>query len=208
MQQKSWSIDSITNQVVGIDKKVPIINGEEVPYIYLDNAASTPTLKPVLNSLNEFMEWYSNIHRGTGFKSQISTHFFELARDIVAKFFNVNLKDHLVIFGKNGTEAIIGSRYGAWGVFHLAKIFGTRVGYEGPVYWDPDSKRYTSHVENPDDIKAYLTFLRIMTDAGMWDRDFLTMPDSSWDSILRSGRWPFGRTPWDSRLEGYGIGNP
>jgi selenocysteine lyase/cysteine desulfurase len=106
MQYHPWTIDTIANQVVGIEKKVPILSGEHIPYIYLDNAASTPTLKPVLNSLNEFMAWYSNIHRGTGFKSQISTHFFEMARDIIAKFFNINLEDHLVIFGKNGTEAI------------------------------------------------------------------------------------------------------
>jgi selenocysteine lyase/cysteine desulfurase len=106
MPQQSITIDNIAEYVVGIDKKVPLLNGEKVPYIYLDNAASTPTLKPVLRSLNDFMEWYSNIHRGTGFKSQISTHYFELAREIVAKFFNINLKDHLVIFGKNGTEAI------------------------------------------------------------------------------------------------------
>ena len=106
MGQQSISIDNIADHVVGIDKKVPLLNGEKIQYIYLDNAASTPTLKPVLKSLNDFMEWYSNIHRGTGFKSQISTHFFELAREIVANFFNINLKNHLVIFGKNGTEAI------------------------------------------------------------------------------------------------------
>ena len=106
MSKESLSINNIADQIVGIDKKVPILNGDKVPYIYLDNAASTPTLKPVLKSLNDFMGWYSNIHRGTGFKSQISTHFFELAREIVATYFNINLKDHLVIFGKNGTEAI------------------------------------------------------------------------------------------------------
>ena len=106
MHQQPITIDNIVDHVVGIDKKVPLLNGEKIRYIYLDNAASTPTLKPVLKSLNDFMEWYSNIHRGTGFKSQISTHYFELSREIVAKFFNVNLKEHLVIFGKNGTEAI------------------------------------------------------------------------------------------------------
>jgi selenocysteine lyase/cysteine desulfurase len=106
VHQQPITIDNIVDHVVGIDKKVPLLNGEKIRYIYLDNAASTPTLKPVLKSLNDFMEWYSNIHRGTGFKSQISTHYFELSREIVAKFFNVNLKEHLVIFGKNGTEAI------------------------------------------------------------------------------------------------------
>jgi len=106
VHQQPVTIDNIADHVVGIDKKVPLLNGEKIRYIYLDNAASTPTLKPVLKSLNDFMEWYSNIHRGTGFKSQLSTHYFELAREIVANFFNVNLREHLVIFGKNGTEAI------------------------------------------------------------------------------------------------------
>lgn len=102
----SISLKNIRQQVVGIDKEVPLLNGKKVPYVYFDNAASTPTLQPVLDTLNEFMEWYSNIHRGTGFKSLLSTHYFDMARQIVAKFFNISTKDHLVIFGKNGTEAI------------------------------------------------------------------------------------------------------
>ena len=106
MTEKPVTIENVAEQVVGLEKKVPLLNGENTRYVYLDNSASTPTLKPVLNTLNNFMEWYSNIHRGTGFKSLLSTHFFELARETVASFFHINLKDHLVIFGKNGTEAI------------------------------------------------------------------------------------------------------
>ena len=106
MNHEPLTLDNIAKQVVGIDHKVPLLNGEKKRYIYLDNSASTPTLKPVLESLNSFMEWYSNIHRGTGFKSLISTHYFEQAREIVARFFSLDPKDHLVIFGKNGTEAI------------------------------------------------------------------------------------------------------
>jgi len=100
------SIQNIRKMVVGVERTVPLLNGKKLPYIYFDNAASTPTLQPVLKTLNEFMEWYSNIHRGTGFKSMLSTHYFNLAREIVAEFFNINARDHLVIFGKNGTEAI------------------------------------------------------------------------------------------------------
>jgi cysteine desulfurase/selenocysteine lyase len=103
---QKFTIKNVVENIVGIDKHVPLLNGETTRYINFDNAASTPTLKPVLKSINEFMEWYSNIHRGTGFKSQLSTHFFDLARDVVAKFFNINTEEHLVIFGKNGTEAI------------------------------------------------------------------------------------------------------
>ncbi len=99
-------IENVADHVVGIDKEVPLLSGKKVRYINFDNAATTPTLQPVLQTMDHFMEWYSNIHRGTGFKSQLSTHYFDMAREIVAKFFNVNTKDHLVIFGKNGTEAI------------------------------------------------------------------------------------------------------
>jgi len=100
------NIGNVKDHIVGIDKRVPTLNGGLVPYVNFDNAASTPTLKPVLGAMNEFMEWYSNIHRGTGFKSQLSTHYFDLAREIVAGFFNVDTRDHLIVFGKNGTEAI------------------------------------------------------------------------------------------------------
>jgi cysteine desulfurase/selenocysteine lyase len=104
--RQNLSITNIRRYVVGINKKVPLLNGKHVPYVYLDNAASTPTLQPVLDTLNEFMQWYSNIHRGTGFKSLLSTHYFEMAREVVAEFFKISTRDHLVIFGKNGTEAI------------------------------------------------------------------------------------------------------
>jgi cysteine desulfurase/selenocysteine lyase len=100
------SMKTVRQQVVGIDNKVPLLNGTKVPYVYFDNAASTPTLQPVMDTLSVFMEWYSNIHRGTGFKSLLSTHYFDMAREIVANFFNITTRDHLVIFGKNGTEAI------------------------------------------------------------------------------------------------------
>jgi selenocysteine lyase/cysteine desulfurase len=52
------------------------------------------------------MEWYSSVHRGTGFKSQIATEAYELAHDIVGCFVGANLETNTVIFGKNTTEAI------------------------------------------------------------------------------------------------------
>ena len=58
MTEKPVTIDNIAEQVVGLEKKVPLLNGKESRYIYFDNSASTPTLKPVLGALNKFMEWY------------------------------------------------------------------------------------------------------------------------------------------------------
>lgn len=45
-------------------------------------------------------------HRGTGFKSQLSTHVYEETRETVLKFVGANPEVHTCIFGKNTTEAI------------------------------------------------------------------------------------------------------
>ncbi len=36
------TIESVRDHVVGVDRKVPIHDGREVPYVNLDNAATTP----------------------------------------------------------------------------------------------------------------------------------------------------------------------
>ena len=97
---------NIRQRIVGIDTEVPLLDGSKRPYIFLDNAASTPVLRETLDTINEFMPWYSSVHRGSGFKSQIATHAYEEARGAVREFFGANRKDHVVIFGKNTTEAI------------------------------------------------------------------------------------------------------
>ena len=97
---------SLRSRIVGIDQQVPVLGGGSLPYINLDNAASTPVLREVLDTVNRFMDWYSSVHRGTGFKSQVSTHAYEEARGIVAYFVGANRAEHVVIFGKNATEAI------------------------------------------------------------------------------------------------------
>jgi cysteine desulfurase/selenocysteine lyase len=91
---------------VGLDVEVPLLNGEKCRYINLDNAASTPPLKHVKQKVDEFMAFYSSVHRGTGFKSQLSTHAYEKARQKVLKFVGVDAHSHVCIFGKNTTEAV------------------------------------------------------------------------------------------------------
>jgi len=93
-------------RIVGIDQRVPVLDGSMLRYINLDNAASTPVLREVLDTVNRFMDWYASVHRGTGFKSRVATQAYEDARAIVAEFVGANLCEHVVIFGKNTTEAI------------------------------------------------------------------------------------------------------
>lgn len=100
------SVENIRNYIAGYYRKVPLLGGEMRRYINFDNAASTPALAPVLEKVSEFMEWYSSIHRGNGFKSQLCSHFYDTARQIVADFVGVEADSHAIIFGKNTTEAI------------------------------------------------------------------------------------------------------
>ena len=60
-------------ELVGIDQPVPLLDGRFVPYVNLDNAASTPALRAVVETIDEFLPFYSGVHRGTGYKSRLST---------------------------------------------------------------------------------------------------------------------------------------
>ena len=100
------SITNVRRSIVGIDTIVPLQNGQGHTYINFDNAASTPALKQVLDKINDFMPWYAAVHRGAGRKSQVSTTMYEQARDVVRDFVGANDDEHVVIFGKNTTEAI------------------------------------------------------------------------------------------------------
>jgi cysteine desulfurase/selenocysteine lyase len=90
----------------GLEAEVPLLNTEPRRYINFDNAASTPALKSVQKAVDDFLVYYSSVHRGTGFKSQLSTHAYERSRQIVMDFLGANSQEHTCIFGKNTTEAI------------------------------------------------------------------------------------------------------
>lgn len=90
----------------GLDVATPLLNGRLQTYVNLDNAASTPALKAVQDAVNNFMPYYSSVHRGTGFKSQLATHAYEQARLATLRFLGANPDQHTCIFGKNTTEAI------------------------------------------------------------------------------------------------------
>jgi len=106
MGRAGFSVRDFRRQVVGVDLKVPSINGGRVNYINFDNAASTPALRPVVESLNHHLKWYSGVHRGTGYKSLVSTREYNRSREAVADFVKADPAHAVVIFLKNTTEAI------------------------------------------------------------------------------------------------------
>ncbi len=99
-------IDNVRAHIPGLDRTVPVVGGRQVPYVNLDNAATTPPFDTVVYCLGRFFQWYSSVHRGTGFKSLLSTHVYERCREVVADFIGADLSYHTLIFGQNATHAI------------------------------------------------------------------------------------------------------
>lgn len=96
----------LRKNIKGMGKKVLTASHQKQQYIYLDNAASTPMLNSVWLELGDFMEWYSGIHRGTGYKSIISSKVYDECHDIIGNFAGADPGLDTVVMVKNTTEAI------------------------------------------------------------------------------------------------------
>jgi selenocysteine lyase/cysteine desulfurase len=99
-------VNSIRDHFVGLEHDVPLLGGGRHVYVNFDNAATTPPFRAVLEHLTRCSEWYSSVHRGTGFKSLLSTHAFARARRTVADFVGADPGHHAVVFCGNTTDAI------------------------------------------------------------------------------------------------------
>ncbi len=88
---------------------VPCADGAERPYLSMDTAASTAALPQVAARVAEFIPWYSSVHRGAGFKSQVSTCAYEDARSAALAFAGRPAGaagDDVAIICRNTTEAL------------------------------------------------------------------------------------------------------
>jgi cysteine desulfurase/selenocysteine lyase len=75
-------------------------------YVYLDNAASTPPFRSVMEKVLNFMRNYGSIHRGAGILSELTTQQYEEARKTMMKFVNANSERDAVVFTANTTDSI------------------------------------------------------------------------------------------------------
>ncbi len=92
-------------RLCGADIEVPLADGSTRRYVNLDCAASTPALEPVVDAVTQALPWYSSVHRGAGYLSQVSTRLYEAARQSVATFVGARDSDS-VVFVRNTTDAI------------------------------------------------------------------------------------------------------
>ena len=96
----------LRDRVVGVGQETPLLDGSMVPYVNLDNAATTPSLADVAEAVAEFLPYYSSVHRGSGFKSRVSTMVYDQAHEIITRFVGADPETNCVIFGKNTTDAV------------------------------------------------------------------------------------------------------
>lgn len=94
------------NLVVGANSRIINKNGRFVKAINFDNAATTPPFYSVMQQIINFSEYYSSIHRGTGFKSEFSSKIYEDSRKTICDFVHCDYEENTVIYVKNTTEAI------------------------------------------------------------------------------------------------------
>ncbi len=100
------NINKYRSLVAGVETAVPLDNGKFVTAINFDNAATTPPFKSVIKDMSEFLPWYSSIHRGKGYKSQLSTDIYEQGRKVIIEFVNGDEDNDIVIYSKNTTDSV------------------------------------------------------------------------------------------------------
>lgn len=98
-------IDGWPEEVVGRDLAVPVVGGDRIPGVYLDNAASTPALRAAVDAMHDFLPYYASVHRGAGYTSRVATAAYEAARERAGRFVGV-AEDQVVVFVKNTTEGL------------------------------------------------------------------------------------------------------
>jgi selenocysteine lyase/cysteine desulfurase len=91
--------------VTGTQLRVPLVTGENVRYVNLDYAASAPALSAVAEHIAQVLPYYSSVHRGAGFASQVCTGLLEKARQTVGEFVGARADD-VVIFTRNTTDSL------------------------------------------------------------------------------------------------------
>ncbi|HEV7534631.1 MAG TPA: aminotransferase class V-fold PLP-dependent enzyme [Acidimicrobiia bacterium] len=98
---------AIPSPLVGDGLAVPCVDGQQRPYLNLDSAASASALPAVARRVEEFLPWYSSVHRGAGYKSRLATNAYEEARLAALRFAGRPADgDDIAVMVRNTTEAV------------------------------------------------------------------------------------------------------
>ena len=113
--------------IAGVNEEIPDKDGYPLVPINFDNAATTPAFKSVLADIVDFSSYYSSIHRGTGYKSILSSKVYENSRKAICDFVHCDHHKNTVIYVKNATEAINKLSYSISCINRNAIVLSTRM---------------------------------------------------------------------------------
>jgi cysteine desulfurase / selenocysteine lyase len=145
---KSISLDSIdTSQdnfthLFADRPTVELPTGDIVEFRNLDNAASTPPFKIVAKALNDFLPYYSGVHRGSGFNSQLSTAIFDQCIEIIMDFVGANNKNYVCLLGKNASECLNKLAYYCKGESKKKIVISVQEHHSNLIPWMPFDPEY------------------------------------------------------------------
>ncbi len=95
-----------TGRLIGDDLQVPVLGGALRRYVDLDTAATSSASAAVVRAVENFLPWYSSVHRGAGAKSQYSSARYEEARQTLVRFVGADPATHVALFPRNTTEGL------------------------------------------------------------------------------------------------------
>ena len=101
-----YTIDNIRSYVVGVDEKIKLDNGKTKVQINFDNAATTPSLQPVLDEVENELNMYGSIGRGFSPKSNHSTDLYNNTRDKVLQFVNADPYTYTYVHVNNTPDGL------------------------------------------------------------------------------------------------------
>jgi selenocysteine lyase/cysteine desulfurase len=105
-EKGGYTLDNIRDQVVGLNEKVKLENGQTKVVTNFDNAATTPALQPVVDEVYEKLEMYGSIGRGFSPKSDYSTDLYNNTRDKVLEFVGAEPGTYTVFYVNNTTDGL------------------------------------------------------------------------------------------------------
>ena len=116
IQANTYSLEEIRNDFPVLNRRVR----DDKKLVYLDNAATTQKPNQVIDAITDYYQNHnSNIHRAVHALAEESTEAFELTRDKIAKFLNIQNREEIV-FVRGTTEAINLVAY-SWGRDNVQK---------------------------------------------------------------------------------------
>ena len=90
---------------IGENTLYPIVNGESIPRLHLDGAASPLAANKAVETINALLPHYSNSHSYVHNSAKISTEAFTWAHNTILESTNADIADYTGIFIGSGTTA-------------------------------------------------------------------------------------------------------